>query len=342
MNNLAILLSLCWMVFSGCTTIKRLSIEVLVPPDTLIYPGLQSATLISRNALIGITDSLFSEKPDSLLSNTTFRQEVIDESLRGFRELLEVSPGIDTIIQDTVASEMISHTAYLPEDTVVDEIIYRICRDARTDIVVILEGVYAYDTVWSNWLYESLIDGRDIEAYQYYHLGLILGATWSVYNAPECNMLEQYFYVDTVIWSSEIPPEYYEDEVGLPEPENAYLEAFYWAGNGYGKRIVSTWEETERFYYCMRNKQMKRACLEASNNRWMEAAIIWKELSDNRNSSIAAKAAFNMALVCELEDKLDLAQSWAIKSFLLDRTWAVQNYLDIINHRIFVKKRYDF
>jgi len=87
---------------------------------------------------------------------------------------------------------------------------------------------------------------------------------------------------------------------------------------------------------------MKQACLEASNNRWREAAMIWKELSGHKNKSIAAKASFNMALVCELEDKLELAQSWAIKAYLLDRTWAVENYLDIINHRIFVKKKYDF
>ena len=110
-KTIVVLFSLEWILFSGCTTVKRLSIEVLVPPETLVYPGLQSATLISRNALIGNADSLFNRKPDSLLIDTAFRQAIMNESLRGFRELLEVSPGIDTIIQDTAASELISRTA---------------------------------------------------------------------------------------------------------------------------------------------------------------------------------------------------------------------------------------
>lgn len=336
------LLSLGWIIFSGCTTTRHLSIEVLVPPDTLVYPGLQSATLVSRNALIETSDSLFGKNPDSLICDTAFRGEIVRECLRGFRELLELSTGIYTVIQDTVVSGILGNTPAHTEDTVIDESTSTLCSNARTDVVVILEGVYASDTLLSSWIYQSGNDDENnYEVYRYFHLAVILGAKWSVYDVPGGKKLDQYLYVDTLIWSTEAQPEY-DNRLMLPEPKDAFLEAFYWAGSGYGKRIVSTWEETDRFYYCTRNKQMKLACLEASNNRWREAAIIWKELTDHEKNSLAAKAAFNMALVCELEDKLDLAQSWIIKSYLLDRTWAVQNYLDIINYRIFVKKNYDF
>jgi hypothetical protein len=335
------LLSLGWLPFSGCVTHKSLIIEVLVPPDTLIYPGLKSATLISRDALIGITDSLFKEDPDSLLTDTAFRKEVIKECLQGFRELLETSPGIERVVMDTLASGTRMLFSNHPDDTLDHAAISTICLNANTDIVVVLEGVYGSDTLWGTWVYQTLGDGRGIDVVQYHNLALILGARWSVYDALSCSRLEHYLYVDTVIWSSEVPQTSYDIQV-LPEPEDAYLEAFYWAGNGYGRRIVSTWEETERFYYCTHHKLMKQACLEASGNRWREAAIIWKELSGHKNKSLAAKACFNMALACELEDKLDLAQSWAIKSYLLDKTRAVDNYINIINIRIFVTKRYDF
>ena len=341
-KTIIMLLCLGWVILSGCTSIKRLSIEVLVPPDTLIYPGLQSATLMGRNALIGITDSLFSENPDSLLTDTAFRKEVLNECLRGFRELLEVSPGVDRVILDTLASEALMHPSNHTGDTVLQDSLSEICLHANTDIVVLLEGVYASDTLLDTWIYQATGVGGRIEVIQYSNLGVVLAARWSVYTTTGCKRMEQYLYVDTILWSSEAPQGFNYDLQVLPEPENAYLEAFYWAGNGYGKRIVSTWEETERFYYCTHNKLMKKACMEASNNRWREAATIWKELSGYKNKSLAAKASFNMVLVCELEDKLDLAQSWAIKSYLLDKTWAVENYLDIINTRIFVKKKYDF
>ncbi len=336
------LLSLGWIIFTGCTSIRRISIEVLIPPDTLIYPGLQSATLISRNALIGITDSLFIRGPDSLLTDTTFRADAVNECMRGFQELLELSPGVDSVVWDTtLASERAMPFPYHPEDSTLQGSLSEICNNVNTDIVVLLEGVNAFDTLLYSVIYQPTLDGEGIEIIDYYNLGVVLAARWSVYNTTGGGRLEQYLYIDTLIWSTEVQQGVYDEQV-LPSPEDAYLEAFYWAGNGYGRRIVSIWEETERFYYCTNHKLMKEACLNASGNRWREAATIWKELSGHKNKSLAAKASFNMALVCELEDKLELAQSWIIKSYLLNRNWAVENYLDIINNRIYVKNNYGF
>ncbi len=338
---IVMLLYLTWVIFSGCISIKPLSIDVLVPPDTLVYPGLQSATLVCRNAVIGTTDSLFTWKPDSLINDSSFRAAVLNECLWGLADLLESSPGVDSVVLDTVASESIMHASNYPDDSLLQAKIPEICLNSESDIVILLEGVYAMDTLWYSVFYQPTLDGGEFEIYEYSNLALVLAARWSIYETDGCERLEQYLYLDTVVWSIETQLVEYEDQ-SLPVPEDAYLEAFYWAGNGYGRRMVSVWEKTERFYYCTNHKLMKQACLYASDNRWREAAIIWKELSDHKKSSLAAKACFNMALVCELEDKLDLAQSWIIKSYLLNRNWAVQNYLDIINNRIFVKKRYDF
>lgn len=52
----------------------------------------------------------------------------------------------------------------------------------------------------------------------------------------------------------------------------------------------------------------------ALNNEWLKAAEIWNKQSKNKNPRMAAKACYNMALVCEMEGKLDNAIDWLVQS----------------------------
>ena len=157
-------------------------------------------------------------------------------------------------------------------------------------------------------------------------------------------LLEHHLYVDTVVWSLRTF-DVFSNQASFPEPEDAFKEVFYWAGNGYGKRIVSTWIKVDRFYYCTNHNLMKQACREVSNGNWLEAAILWKEVYNKEkqgNQALAAKAAFNMAVACEREDKLDIAQNWAINSYLLQKTGTTQHYITTLNSRIFIRKKFNF
>ena len=339
LKSILLFLSLGWILSSGCTTLRPLSLDVLIPPDTLIYPGLKSATIVYQNRLIVMSDSLLLENPDSLVADSVFRKKLIEECTQGLIELLETSPGIDSVKIDTIASKTVMLFTN-SGDTLDEPAVSDICFRSKTDIVIILEGIYAWDTLFDSYIFHGF-EGETGEAVLYDNMGLAITSRWSVFEASSQNLLERYLYADTVIWSSDVY-QVMERTIELPSPEKAYMEAFYWAGNGYGKRIVSTWDQVERFYYCTNNDMMKKACLEATNNNWREAAIIWKELAGHKDKKLAAKAAFNMALVCELEDRLELAQNWVINSFLLNKTWASEEYLEILNRRLFLKKKYKF
>lgn len=47
---------------------------------------------------------------------------------------------------------------------------------------------------------------------------------------------------------------------------------------------------------------------------WLKAAEIYKKETKNKNENIAAKATYNMALICEMEGNLDVAIDWLDRS----------------------------
>jgi hypothetical protein len=57
--------------------------------------------------------------------------------------------------------------------------------------------------------------------------------------------------------------------------------------------------------------QAEQLCL---NGEWLKAAEIYQRETTNKNRNIAAKAKYNMALICEMEGKPDVAIDWLINS----------------------------
>jgi hypothetical protein len=86
-------------------------------------------------------------------------------------------------------------------------------------------------------------------------------------------------------------------------------------GRAFGGKLVPSWLKVDRSYYRSNNINMLKAekyCLE---DDWLKAAEIYKKETNNKNRNIAAKAKYNMALICEMEGKLDAAIDWLIRSF---------------------------
>lgn len=85
-------------------------------------------------------------------------------------------------------------------------------------------------------------------------------------------------------------------------------------GRFFGSKIIPTWLMVDRLYYKSNNQNMLLAEKYALNNEWLKAAEIWNKQSKNKNPRMAAKACYNMALVCEMEGKLDNAIDWLVQS----------------------------
>jgi len=119
----------------------------------------------------------------------------------------------------------------------------------------------------------------------------------------------------------------------LPEFINSLRAASYNAGLRYGQRISPSWFEVPRYYYTSGGEAMREAGKLAASRDWKGAAEIWKKLAYQENEKVAAKACFNMALVCEMEDLLIPSLDWAIKSYFIKQDPNTKEYIDQLKVR---------
>lgn len=111
-------------------------------------------------------------------------------------------------------------------------------------------------------------------------------------------------------------------------------------GASFGGKIVPTWMKVERSYYRSHNVNMLQAEKFCLNGEYLKAAELYNRETNNRNRNIAAKAKYNMALICELEGKPDAAIDWLVKSYSAykqeneEHKFNCQQYINILAIRI--------
>jgi hypothetical protein len=183
--------------------------------------------------------------------------------------------------------------------------------------------------------YYQIRDTIDVDLYYMDYMAfrqLISKTIWRLYDMTRDSIFDEYLLNDTVQWYSigEDPQLAVEN---LPEFIRALRMTAYNAGYKYGQRISPAWFEVPRFYHVFGGKAMRDARRMAASLDWKGASEIWKKLAYQDNEKRAAKACFNMALVCEIEDLLIPALDWAIKSYLIKQDPVTKEYIDLLKER---------
>jgi len=139
---------------------------------------------------------------------------------------------------------------------------------------------------------------------------------WNVYDLKKQELIFFYENCDTIMWSEKIGNIESAKKV-LPPRKDAILNAADIAGTRFVEFLIPHWAEVERMYYKSGQVELKKTDELVKENKWLEAAEIWKSNIENPNKSIAAKCMFNLSLACEMEGDLDAAIDWTVKSFHL-------------------------
>lgn len=119
---------------------------------------------------------------------------------------------------------------------------------------------------------------------------------------------------DTLIYDDDKTDLFYQRN-NLIRIGNVAINSGEYLGKAFGAKVIPTWIQVERMYYASNNLEMLKAEKFAKNNEWIKAAEIWRIMTKNKNTMIAAKASYNMALVCEMEGHLDAAIDWLVQSY---------------------------
>lgn len=324
--RLGLLLLLPALLLGGCYTTKEVGIQVLHPPEKIFFNTPRNIVLLNRMLPEDRWD-------DTLLFHdlkipVKMYHDLGWNTIYGFTDVAADSPWADELLFDSVFIDSIVHDLPppLPKEER-DKIMQR--NDAITCID--LSGIWLTDSIEQEETF--MVTDGDGAWVTIINVNLTLRSAWYLYE------LDSIFPVDTALLHDTLQLSStgysYRDALGrLPNIKKAIYDLASSAGQHNAYRLFPVWDPVTRIYYTGSNKKMKEAARYAEKGQWIAAALIWKKLAYTAGNKLAARAAFNMALVSEINDKLDVAVSWLQRSLDLEESHITRHYLDILMERI--------
>ncbi len=202
--------------------------------------------------------------------------------------------------------------------------IIRICRMDTTDAIILINEFHMDDSLKVlDWLGGYYVEYR-----------LENKMNYVVLNPKKQDITGRYYVTHENTWYG-LDLNFEGATIQMPEPEDMILQSCYETGQKAGRSIAPVWSDgIRRIYYTRGNRLLAKGANYAKSEMWREAAGYWRMAADSENARTSAKAAFNMALVCEIEDKLELAHDWIALSDSLRSTEFTLLYQQILQTRL--------
>ena len=313
--NIILIISL---LLVGCAPMAEISIQVIEPAKITLPPYVNQVAFLNHSYV----PKYYDEDTAGLTRKEIYILDTVvnNQVFLGLQNGLNESPLFDLdsihIIQFR-RNDTINFLAPLSRDQ-----IHAINQSEQAEALISLEYYRIKDTIG---MFEHFMD---FMAYRQ----MVTHTVWRIYNLSGDSIFDEYMLRDTTEWYRIQQDTYFAME-NLPEFITSLRTASYNAGLKYGQRISPSWFEVPRFYYTSGGEAMREAGKKAASRDWKGAAEIWKKLAYQDNERIAAKACFNMALVCEIEDLLIPSLDWAIKSYFIKQDPVTKDYIDQLKVR---------
>ena len=268
-----------------------------------------------------------------------------------FDNIIEISPANYSGVKFDVSKLNIKDSIN-PEDQVVTQMAATILKQLHSDYTTQPEnavreikinpktGIYRKsdlkaikDSTGADLLlsldYFSVYEKMNYRTQVYKYMNAFVLSMWNFYNLNDHKL--QYFYhrIDTISWNQS-----YTERAILPDRNDAMMNASSISGENFSNFLAPHWIAVKRTFYQSNNVDFKKAVKLASENKWLEAAEIWRKNVDNNNKNIAAKSMYNLAIACEIQGKIDVALDWVVKSY---QVFEEKNLVHAFNCKDYIK-----
>ncbi len=311
------------LLLAGCTPMAEISIQVIEPAKITLPAYVNQIAFINHSYVPKYhpEDTSGLSQKEIYILDTVINNQVF----RGLRNGLNESPLFDLDSIHIIQFRRNDTSNFLAPLT--GDQIHAIKQSEQAEALISLEYYRIQDTITMDTYQLDLVAGRRI----------ISHTIWRIYDLSRDSIFDEYMLKDTTNWYV-IGYDRYSIMESLPEFINSLRTASYNAGLRYGQRISPSWFEVPRFYHTSGGKAMREAGKKAASRDWKGASEIWKKLAYQENEKTAAKACFNMALVCEMEDLFIPALDWAVKSYLIKQNPVTREYIDQLKVRYIKQK----
>ena len=328
-----IFIALAAVTCISCKSTELVYINVLKPAPVTIpayvkTPGVVNRTTVAaQNKAVDAVDKIFSLEgaqldkegaqssvsglSDELLKNNRFN----DVKTLGELNLTTTAPGL--------------FSAPLSWETV-----DKICRDNHVDALFSLE---LFDT-------DSKISYAAKPVSLKTPLGNVPGIEhqasmlttvktgWRIYDPASRNVLDEFPVARDITFSGRgINPA--AAAGALLNRKEAVKQVSTEAGQNYAMRLIPYRIRVTRDYYVKGTDNFRTARRKAQTGNWDGAAAIWKKETTNANSTVAGRACYNMAIICEINGELELGINWAKKAYEEYNNKLALNYIRILKNR---------
>jgi hypothetical protein len=315
------------MLGTGCVPMKEIDVEVLIPAEITLPLDVQQLAFLNHSViprLLHPDSTKWTDEEyyilDTIMNNWMFQ---------GIRQSMKESPLYDLDTIRIIRSRRYDTSGVM--DPLTDYYLQRLKMVHPADAVISLDY---YDLKDSSTVY--MIAAENSSTYTEFavqaYLGLYTTSLWRIYDLIRDTIFDEYIIRDTLTWYH--AAETVESAVdGLPKAVDALRAAAFNTGTIYGNRISPGWMEVQRYYHSSGGREMRLAANKAARDDWSGAVLIWEKLAYSENLFVASWASFNMALVCEIEDRLIEALDWAIRSYSIKQKPLTREYIDLLRKR---------
>lgn len=270
-------------------------------------------------------------------------KEASAESIKGLNDALIqnkrfeiVKPLLDLELKTPVSGTFPSQLSWAEVET--------ICKEHGVDILFVLE---VFDSNLSVVplnappKIESINDVVNTVTQAQVKITTTIKIGWRIYDPQNKYILDEYPMSEnlSVIASAATIVNTAEAMLGRKE---AIKQSSNNMGHIYADRIIPYWTKVTRDYYVKGNSSFKIATRKARTGNWDGAGELWLKETSSRKRKIAGRACYNMAILGEINGDLDVAISWAQKSYENYNNKLALQYVNQLKYRKQKNKRLDY
>lgn len=321
----------------SCKT-NELYISITQPAPVTISPGIKKVGIINRSSptdetkVVDIIDKVLS------LEGADLDRDGALESISGLKEELRLNDRFTEIKVLNDIDFRASRIGALPPPLSWD-IVERICNESGCDALFALER---FDTdTRINYSTQKInidsplgpIPGIEHDA----AMETIIKTGWRIYDPGAKIMPDEFNFTESLVFHGRgINP--MAAIQALTARKEAVRQVSRKAGQTYALRIIPYRLRVTRNYFVKGTDNFKIAKRKAQTGKWDEAGLLWEKETGNPKSKIAGRAAYNMAIINEINGRLEDALAWAQKAWEDYKTRPALEYSRILEGRLYNKE----